>query len=66
MYSCIELKNSCFDAARNSNCNIFLAPSAQLGSQSSDYIEKSPKLGDIIAFSLAEHGSNYTHCAETS
>lgn len=40
----------------------FLASST---SQTSDYIGKSPKLGDIEAFSLAEHGSNYTHRAET-
>lgn len=66
-YHCelIHTKNSDFDAARNSNCNIFFGYFS-LGNQTSDYIEKSLKLGDIKAFSLTEYGSYYTQCAETS
>lgn len=70
-YHCvlIHTESSYFDAARKSNCNIFFLATSTLrilGSQTSDYFETSLKFGDIKAFSLAEHGSYYTHCAEAS
>lgn len=61
----VNTKNSCFDAARGSNCNIFFGFSCS--TRPPDFIlhREEPQTRQYQSVSFAEHGSYYTHSAET-